>query len=39
MKKLMMEDNKKPYMSIETDYSSSDIGQLDTRIAAFIEML
>ena len=28
-----------PYMSIETDYSSSDIGQLNTRCAAFIEML
>lgn len=29
----------KPYMSIETDYSQSDEGQLKTRIAAFIEML
>lgn len=28
-----------PYMSVETDYSSSDIGQLNTRCAAFIEML
>ncbi|MBT0392212.1 double-cubane-cluster-containing anaerobic reductase [Morganella morganii] len=28
-----------PYMAIETDYSTSDIGQLATRIAAFIEML
>ena len=28
-----------PYMAIETDYSSSDIGQLNTRCAAFIEML
>lgn len=28
-----------PYMSIETDYSQSDTGQLKTRIAAFIEML
>lgn len=28
-----------PYMSIETDYSQTDIGQLKTRIAAFIEML
>ncbi|MCR5785590.1 MAG: 2-hydroxyacyl-CoA dehydratase family protein [Eubacterium sp.] len=33
--------NKKgtPYISVETDYSQSDIGQLNTRIAAFIEML
>lgn len=28
-----------PYLSVETDYSSSDIGQLNTRIGAFIEML
>jgi len=33
--------NKKdlPYMSIETDYSQTDIGQINTRMAAFIEML
>lgn len=29
----------KPYMKIETDYSTTDIGQLNTRIQAFIEML
>ncbi|MBN2899654.1 MAG: 2-hydroxyacyl-CoA dehydratase [Clostridia bacterium] len=29
----------KPYISVETDYSTSDIGQLNTRMAAFIEML
>lgn len=28
-----------PCISIETDYSQADIGQLNTRIAAFIEML
>ena len=28
-----------PYMSVETDYSQSDKGQLSTRVAAFIEML
>lgn len=28
-----------PYMSIETDFSISDIGQINTRMAAFIEML
>ncbi len=28
-----------PYMSIETDYSKADEGQLKTRIAAFIEMI
>ena len=30
---------KIPYISVETDYSQQDIGQLNTRIAAFIEML
>ncbi|MCI6534870.1 MAG: 2-hydroxyacyl-CoA dehydratase family protein [Lachnospiraceae bacterium] len=28
-----------PYINVETDYSQADIGQLNTRIAAFIEML
>ncbi|WP_395150050.1 double-cubane-cluster-containing anaerobic reductase [uncultured Allofournierella sp.] len=28
-----------PYMYIETDYSSSDVGQISTRCAAFLEML
>lgn len=28
-----------PYMAVETDYSQWDIGQLDTRMAAFIEMI
>lgn len=28
-----------PYMSMETSYSKSDLGQIKTRIAAFIEML
>ena len=28
-----------PYMKLEADYSQSDAGQLETRIAAFIEML
>ncbi len=28
-----------PYMSLETDYSQSDKGQIDTRIAAFIETI
>ena len=28
-----------PYMSMETDYSSADIGQINTRVSAFIEML
>ncbi len=28
-----------PYMALETDYSKADSGQIDTRIAAFIETL
>lgn len=32
-------DKDLPFMAIETDYSQSDVGQLNTRIAAFIEMI
>ena len=28
-----------PYINVETDYSQNDVGQLNTRIAAFLEML
>ena len=28
-----------PYMSVETDYSQGDVGQLATRFGAFAEML
>ena len=34
-----MEREGIPYMKIETDYAPNDQGQIDTRIAAFIEML
>jgi len=38
--KSFVNDNKKiPYISVETDYSTSDIGQLNTRMSAFIEMI
>jgi benzoyl-CoA reductase/2-hydroxyglutaryl-CoA dehydratase subunit BcrC/BadD/HgdB len=38
--KRFVNDNKKiPYISVETDYSTSDIGQLNTRMSAFIEMI
>ncbi len=37
--KQFVTDKGYPYMAIETDYSTSDIGQLNTRCAAFIEML
>lgn len=39
IKKFVNEEKNKPYISVETDYSTSDIGQLNTRLAAFIEML
>ena len=34
-----VEDADIPYMKIETDYSQGDVGQIETRIAAFIETL
>ena len=34
-----MEDAGVPYMKLETDYSESDLGQLETRLSAFIEMV
>jgi benzoyl-CoA reductase/2-hydroxyglutaryl-CoA dehydratase subunit BcrC/BadD/HgdB len=39
IKDFINDDKGIPYMSIETDYSETDKGQLKTRIAAFIEML
>ncbi len=35
----MVEGMGIPYMKLETDYSTSDSGQLETRISAFLEML
>lgn len=35
----MCEDEGIPYMKLETDYSTTDSGQIETRLAAFIEML
>ena len=32
-------DKEIPYIYIETDYSKTDVGQLNTRLAAFVEML
>lgn len=34
-----IEDAGIPYMKLETDYSESDLGQLETRLSAFVEML
>ena len=35
----MVEELGIPYMKLETDYSAADCGQIETRIAAFIEMI
>ncbi|MDO4556227.1 MAG: double-cubane-cluster-containing anaerobic reductase [Lachnospiraceae bacterium] len=35
----MCEAEGVPYMKLETDYSTADSGQIETRLAAFIEML
>ncbi len=39
IRKFVNEEKGIPYIHVETDYSRADIGQLNTRIAAFIEML
>lgn len=39
IRRFVNDQKGKPYISVETDYSQADIGQLNTRIAAFIEML
>lgn len=39
VKNFINEEKNIPYMNLETDYSQSDIGQLQTRISAFVEML
>ncbi len=39
IKRFVNDSKTIPYMSVETDYSTSDIGQLNTRMAAFVEML
>lgn len=39
IKRHIRQQHNIPYMAIETDYSTADIGQLSTRVAAFIEML
>lgn len=39
VKELVTEEKGIPYMSVETDYSLNDLGQLRTRLSAFVEML
>lgn len=35
----MLDEMEVPFLKLETDYSTADSGQIETRIAAFIEML
>lgn len=39
IRKYVNEEKNIPYIALETDFSQADIGQINTRIAAFIEML
>ena len=39
IRKFVNKEKGIPYINVETDYSQADVGQLNTRIAAFIEML
>lgn len=39
IRKFITEEKNIPFISVETDYSQADIGQLNTRVSAFIEML
>ncbi|MDD7769699.1 double-cubane-cluster-containing anaerobic reductase [Suipraeoptans intestinalis] len=39
IRRFVNEEKGLPFISIETDYSQADVGQLNTRVAAFIEML
>ncbi len=39
VKRFVTENKGIPYLGLETDYSTSDVGQLSTRISAFLEML
>jgi len=39
VKKFVTEKKKIPYLCLETDYSQTDTGQINTRINAFLEMI
>ncbi|MDD4570935.1 MAG: double-cubane-cluster-containing anaerobic reductase [Clostridia bacterium] len=39
IKQFITQEQKLPYMCLETDYSQADSGQINTRISAFLEML
>ena len=39
IKRLVTQEKGLPYLNIETDYSQSDKGQINTRLAAFLETI
>ena len=39
VRRFVTHDKEIPYIYIETDYSKTDVGQLNTRLSAFVEML
>lgn len=39
IRKYVTEEKNIPYIALETDFSQADIGQINTRVQAFIEML
>ena len=39
VKRFVQDKYNLPYLKVETDYSTSDIGQINTRVSALIEML
>lgn len=39
VKNFVTKEKKIPYMCLDTDYSQSDSGQINTRVSAFIEMM
>ncbi|MDY3005683.1 double-cubane-cluster-containing anaerobic reductase [Anaerococcus porci] len=39
IRKYITEEKNIPYISLETDFSQADIGQINTRVQAFLEML
>lgn len=39
IRKFVNEEKHLPYIAIDTDYSNADLGQINTRLAAFIEMI
>lgn len=39
IKRMVTQEKGIPYLNIETDYSQSDKGQINTRLAAFLETI